>query len=169
LSVEQGIRCILRESSIGTGLNNRLIGYDFRLIGLILHPVGEVFGPVSLGSSGGREIGCLRGLRASSNGKVVSVNAALVHLPPLSAHKNSGESGHNYSGSSPSKSGFFKSAHLLFDRCELLCGGWRCCYGVHWLGFLDRRGRRGLGLISLGYDLFVHSGLRLMYCDKIVN
>ena len=48
---------------------------------------------------------------------------------------------------------FLEAGHLFFDFCELLCGGWCCWSSVYWLGFFDRRGWRGWGLIGLGFIL----------------
>jgi len=103
-----------------------------------------------------------RSLIFCSNSQIVSVNSSLMHLPPLSTDEDRRDSRHDDSGFSPSQSGFFKAAHLFFDFCELLCGGWCLWRGVYLMGFLDLRGWFGIGLIILGFLLFVHGGYHLL-------
>src|SRR5208282_4718013 len=139
-----------------------LLGNRLRPVGLILHSVSQIFGPIGLRLHLFRELLRPSGLLRSSTGKLLSVLATRAHFQPLKTDKNGSESGHNNSRSSPSQRSFFKAGHLLFYACELLCGCWFCWRGVYWLGFLRKRWYWGIGLIGFGLLLCVHGGVSLL-------
>ncbi len=115
-------------SSIGRDL--RLRCNNLRLVSLIFHSVGEVFGSVSLIFHVSGKVFRPISLISSGSCKIMGVGSTLTHFPPLTTDKDSRKSRQNYGSFGPPQSGFFKTGHLLFNHCELLCIGCICCLGI---------------------------------------
>jgi len=146
----------------GFGLNDRLLSYRFRPVGLIFSLHREIvsicsflcqFLNLRLGS---------RSLISRSNSQIVSVGAPLVNFQPLQTIKSSGKDGRKNSHTSPTDCGPFKGSHPLLNFFELLCGGWCCWRGIYLMGFLGRRGLWGFWLTSIGFVLSVHGCFSLL-------
>lgn len=54
-------------------------------------------------------------------------------------------------------------AHLLFYFLELLGGCWFLWRGTFWIGYLGRRGWKGIGMVLLGYLLTISGGFFLFF------
>jgi len=162
-----GFGCTLRSICGNFGfasLNLSLVSQVFRPVGLFLHSIRKIFGSISLIFHPVSEILHPIRLFPRRHSEIVGVGSALMHFPPLSADKYSRETRHEDGSFGPSQSRFLKSAHLLFDFCELLCGGWACCWGVNRLGCIGwRQTSIGLFVILFGWGLIVHGGLQLIF------
>src|SRR5579872_395521 len=127
----------------GTGLNHGLCGDSFRLVGLVLHSIGQVFSSVSLIFHLISEVLHPVSLCACSDGKIVSVPPGFVHLPPLQAYEYGGESGHEHSNFSPSQGASFKASHLALYLLRSASGFRLCVRPVWWSEYLGRKGHTG--------------------------
>jgi len=125
------------------------------LLNSLLHRFGNRIGLLGL---------FFRGLSQS-----VSILPSCVHLPPLGAYENGGNTGNDDGSFSPAQRRPLKTAHLLLNLLELLCRCWLCCWGIDRWGNLDRRATLGIIAVLSGAALIVHAGLRLLYRDIIVT
>ena len=151
-------------------LHNSLNSDCLRLIGLILHPIGEVLGPISqslrlvrLDFGGiGKSLSPSR-LIPGGHGEIMGVFPPGVHFQPLSAHKRSCEGGEEHSDFSPLQSCLLKAGHLLLDVSWMLRDGWGRWRGGPLLGFPGRKRWRGTGLAFLRFVFSVHGGFHLIF------